>query len=92
MTSDVAPNYHPLPVVIAHASGVWVTDVQGRRYMDCLAGYSALNFGHCHPELVAVAREQLSRLTLTSRALSTTSSSPSAPSWRHCAAWRPSCR
>ncbi|MFI5101500.1 MAG: aminotransferase class III-fold pyridoxal phosphate-dependent enzyme, partial [Actinomycetes bacterium] len=68
MTSHVAPNYHPLPVVIAHASGVWVTDVQGRRYMDCLAGYSALNFGHCHPELVAVAREQLSRLTLTSRA------------------------
>ena len=68
MTSHVAPNYHPLPVVIAQASGVWVTDVAGRRYMDCLAGYSALNFGHCHPELVAVAREQMSRVTLTSRA------------------------
>jgi ornithine--oxo-acid transaminase len=68
MNSHVAPNYHPLPVVIAHASGVWVTDVQGRRYMDCLAGYSALNFGHGHPEIVAAAREQLSRLTLTSRA------------------------
>ncbi len=68
MTSHVAPNYHPLPVVLARASGVWATDVDGRRYMDCLAGYSALNFGHAHPELVAVAREQLDRVTLTSRA------------------------
>jgi ornithine--oxo-acid transaminase len=68
MTSHVAPNYHPLQVVLARASGVWVTDVDGRRYMDCLAGYSALNFGHAHPELVAVAREQLDRVTLTSRA------------------------
>jgi ornithine--oxo-acid transaminase len=68
MTSHVAPNYAPLPVVISHASGVWVTDVQGRRYMDCLAGYSALNFGHGHPEILSAAREQLARLTLTSRA------------------------
>jgi ornithine--oxo-acid transaminase len=61
-------NYHPLPVVIAEASGAWVTDVDGRRYLDCLAGYSALNFGHRHPALVAAARDQLDRLTLTSRA------------------------
>jgi ornithine--oxo-acid transaminase len=61
-------NYHPLPVVIAQASGAWVTDVEGRRYLDCLAGYSALNFGHGHPELVRAAREQLDRVTLTSRA------------------------
>jgi ornithine--oxo-acid transaminase len=63
-----AHNYHPLPVVIAEAEGAWVTDVEGRRYLDCLAGYSALNFGHRHPELVAVAHEQLDRATLTSRA------------------------
>jgi ornithine--oxo-acid transaminase len=63
-----AHNYHPLPVVIADASGAWVTDVDGRRYLDCLAGYSALNFGHRHPVLVAAARDQLERVTLTSRA------------------------
>ncbi len=63
-----AHNYHPLPVVIAEASGAWVTDIDGRRYLDCLAGYSALNFGHRHPALVAAARAQLDRLTLTSRA------------------------
>jgi len=63
-----APNYDPLPVVIARASGAWVTDVEGRRYLDCLAGYSALNFGHCHPRLLAAAHRQLDRLTLTSRA------------------------
>ena len=63
-----AHNYHPLPVVIADAEGAWVTDVDGRRYLDCLAGYSALNFGHRHPALVAAAREQLDRVTLTSRA------------------------
>lgn len=61
-------NYHPLPVVIAEASGAWVTDIDGRRYLDCLAGYSALNFGHRHPALLAAARAQLDRLTLTSRA------------------------
>ncbi len=63
-----AHNYHPLPVVIAEADGVWVTDVDGRRYLDCLAGYSALNFGHRHPQLIAAAHEQLDRVTLTSRA------------------------
>jgi ornithine--oxo-acid transaminase len=63
-----AHNYHPLPVVISHAQGAWVTDVEGRRYLDCLAGYSALNFGHGHPDLVAAAHAQLDRVTLTSRA------------------------
>jgi len=61
-------NYHPLPVVIAEAEGAWVTDVEGNRYLDFLAGYSALNFGHRHPSLVAAATEQLGRVTLTSRA------------------------
>jgi ornithine--oxo-acid transaminase len=63
-----AHNYHPLPVVVADAEGAWVTDVEGRRYLDCLAGYSALNFGHRHPDLVAAAHRQLDRVTLTSRA------------------------
>jgi ornithine--oxo-acid transaminase len=63
-----AHNYHPLPVVLASAEGAWVTDVDGRRYLDCLAGYSALNFGHGHPAILAAARAQLDRLTLTSRA------------------------
>jgi ornithine--oxo-acid transaminase len=63
-----AHNYHPLPIVIADADGAWVTDVDGRRYLDCLAGYSALNFGHRHPVLVDAARKQLERVTLTSRA------------------------
>jgi len=61
-------NYHPLPVVIAEAEGAWVTDVHGKRYLDFLSGYSALNFGHRHPALVAAAVEQLGRVTLTSRA------------------------
>ena len=63
-----AHNYHPLPAVLTSAEGAWVTDVDGRRYLDCLAGYSALNFGHGHPRLLARAQQQLSRLTLTSRA------------------------
>lgn len=61
-------NYHPLPVVIAEGEGAWVTDVEGKRYLDCLAGYSALNFGHRHPALIAAAHRQLDRITLTSRA------------------------
>ncbi|ASR35509.1 ornithine--oxo-acid transaminase [Prauserella marina] len=61
-------NYHPLPVVIAQAEGAWVTDVDGNAYLDFLAGYSALNFGHRHPDLLAAAVEQLGRVTLTSRA------------------------
>ncbi len=63
-----AHNYKPLPVVVTRAEGVWVEDADGRRYMDLLAAYSAVNFGHRHPELVAVARAQLERVTLTSRA------------------------
>jgi ornithine--oxo-acid transaminase len=63
-----AHNYHPLPVVIASAEGAWVTDVDGKRYLDCLAGYSALNFGHRHPSLIAAAHAQLDKVTLTSRA------------------------
>ncbi len=64
----VAHNYAPLPVVAARAEGAWVTDVEGRRYLDCLAAYSAVNFGHANPELLAAAHEQLHRLTLVSRA------------------------
>ena len=63
-----AHNYHPLPVVIAEAEGAWVTDVEGRRYLDLLAAYSAINFGHRHPRLVAAAQRQLARVTLVSRA------------------------
>ncbi|MFH9006203.1 ornithine--oxo-acid transaminase [Streptomyces afghaniensis] len=64
----LAHNYHPLPVVVARAEGTWVEDVEGRRYLDMLAGYSALNFGHRHPALIDAAHRQLDRLTLTSRA------------------------
>ncbi|PZQ89081.1 MAG: ornithine--oxo-acid transaminase [Leifsonia xyli] len=63
-----AHNYHPLPIVVAEAFGAWVTDVDGTRYLDCLAAYSALNFGHGHPVLVDAAKAQLDRVTLTSRA------------------------
>src|SRR5271169_1915249 len=63
-----AHNYHPLPVVIAEAEGAWVTDVDGSRYLDMLAAYSAINFGHRHPRLVAAAQRQLERVTLVSRA------------------------
>ncbi|MDX3136628.1 ornithine--oxo-acid transaminase [Streptomyces europaeiscabiei] len=64
----LAHNYHPLPVVVARAEGTWVEDVEGRRYLDMLAGYSALNFGHRHPTLIEAAHRQLDTLTLTSRA------------------------
>jgi len=63
-----AHNYHPLEVVVSHGEGAWVTDITGRRYLDCLAAYSAVNFGHGHPVLVDAARAQLDRITLTSRA------------------------
>jgi ornithine--oxo-acid transaminase len=63
-----ARNYHPLPVVVSRGEGVWVTDVEGNRYLDMLSAYSALNFGHRHPRLVDAAQRQLDRLTLTSRA------------------------
>ena len=69
LTSEYsAHNYAPLPVVVSSAAGVWVTDVHGRRYLDMLAGYSALNFGHRHPRLVGAAARQLERVTLVSRA------------------------
>jgi ornithine aminotransferase len=64
----VAHNYAPLPVVAASAEGAWITDVEGRRYLDCLAAYSAVNFGHRHPEIVATAHAQLDTVTLVSRA------------------------
>ncbi len=64
-----AHNYHPLPVVVHSADGAWVTDVEGKRYLDFLSAYSALNFGHRHPRLIEVAHRQLDTLTLTSRAI-----------------------
>jgi ornithine--oxo-acid transaminase len=66
--AHLAHNYHPLDVVVESGEGAWVTDVTGRRYLDCLAAYSAVNFGHGHPALVAAAKDQLDRITLTSRA------------------------
>jgi ornithine--oxo-acid transaminase len=63
-----AHNYHPLPVVISEGEGAWVTDVEGKRYLDMLSAYSAINFGHRHPDLIRAAQEQLHRITLTSRA------------------------
>ena len=63
-----AHNYKPLDVVLTKGSGIWVEDVEGKKYMDFLAAYSALNQGHCHPRLVKVMQEQCSRLALTSRA------------------------
>ena len=63
-----AHNYKPLPIVIAEAEGCWVTDVEGRRYLDMLAAYSAINFGHRHPRLVGAAHRQMDRVTLVSRA------------------------
>jgi ornithine--oxo-acid transaminase len=63
-----AHNYHPLPVVLTHGDGAWVTDLNGKRYLDFLSGYSALNFGHRHPVLLAAAKDQLDRLTMTGRA------------------------
>ncbi len=63
-----AHNYHPLDVVIERAEGIWVYDVEGNKYMDCLAAYSAVNQGHCHPRIVKVLKEQAEKVTLTSRA------------------------
>ena len=61
-------NYNPLPVVAATAKGAWVTDVEGKKYLDCLAAYSAVNFGHSNKTLIKAAKRQLDRITLTSRA------------------------
>jgi len=63
-----AHNYHPLDVVIERAEGVWVYDVEGNRYLDCLAAYSAVNQGHCHPRILEALQEQARKVTLTSRA------------------------
>jgi len=67
--TTLAHNYHPLPVVARRAKAQWVWDVEGKKYLDCLAAYSALNFGHQHPALVRALKRQLSTLSLTSRAV-----------------------
>ena len=67
-TSHAAQIYSPLPVVVAEAGGSWVVDVDGNRYLDCLAAYSAVNFGHSNPQIIAAAHEQLEKVTLFSRA------------------------
>jgi ornithine--oxo-acid transaminase len=64
-----APNYAPLPIVIARAEGVWAWDVDGRKYLDCISAYSSLNQGHRHPRIVRALVEQAGQLTLTSRAV-----------------------
>jgi len=71
-----AHNYHPLPVVLERGKGVYVWDVEGRRYFDMLSSYSALNQGHCHPKIAAAAKKQLGKLTLTSRAFHNTLMGP----------------
>jgi ornithine--oxo-acid transaminase len=63
-----AHNYHPLPIVLERGDGAWVWDVEGKRYLDCLAAYSAVNQGHRHPAIIEAAKAQLDRITLTSRA------------------------
>src|SRR5438128_9183928 len=63
-----AHNYHPLPVVLNRGEGVFLWDVEGKRYYDFLSGYSAVNQGHCHPKIIAALTEQAQKLTLTSRA------------------------
>jgi ornithine--oxo-acid transaminase len=63
-----AHNYHPIPVVISKARGVWVWDPEGRKYMDMLSSYSALNQGHRHPKIIKAAKQQMGIVTLTSRA------------------------
>jgi Ornithine/acetylornithine aminotransferase len=63
-----AHNYHPLPVVLSKGKGVYVWDVDGKRYYDFLSGYSAVNQGHCHPKIIEAFIQQAQQLTLTSRA------------------------
>ncbi|MCF2143163.1 MAG: ornithine--oxo-acid transaminase [Candidatus Heimdallarchaeota archaeon] len=67
-TTYGAHNYHPIPVVISKAEGVWVYDPEGRKYLDCLSAYSSHNTGHRHPEIIKALKEQADRVTLTSRA------------------------
>ncbi|HEV3155499.1 MAG TPA: ornithine--oxo-acid transaminase [Candidatus Baltobacteraceae bacterium] len=64
-----AHNYHPLDLVVERAEGVWLYDVNGKRYLDCISAYSAVNQGHCHPKIAAAMIEQAQKLTLTSRAM-----------------------
>ena len=68
VTSPHPPLYHPIPVVISRAEGVWVYDPEGNKYLDCLSAYSSQNTGHCHPEIIATLKEQADIVTLTSRA------------------------
>ena len=63
-----AKNYNPLDVILSRGEGVWVWDVEGKKYMDCLSAYSAVNQGHCHPIIHQVLVEQSKKMTLTSRA------------------------
>ncbi len=63
-----AKNYHPLDVILCKGKGIWVWDVEGKKYMDCLSAYSAVNQGHCHPKIMQALIDQASKLTLTSRA------------------------
>jgi ornithine--oxo-acid transaminase len=63
-----AHNYKPLDVILSRGEGVWLWDVEGKRYLDCLSAYSAVNQGHCHPKILAAMVEQAKKLTLTSRA------------------------
>ncbi len=71
-----AANYEPLPVVIERGEGCWVWDVEGNKYLDCIASYSAVNQGHCHPKIVETISNQAKKLTLTSRAVHTTLMAP----------------
>lgn len=71
-----AHNYHPLPVVIDHGQGVWLYDVEGRKYLDMMSAYSAVSHGHSHPELVKVAQDQIAKLCITSRAFYTSKLGP----------------
>jgi len=87
-----AHNYHPLDVVVSEGFGAWVTDVDGKRYLDCLAAYSAINFGHGHPVLVDAAKAQLDRITLTSRAFHNDKLGPFLEDSPSCAAKRWCCR
>ncbi|HEV7179574.1 MAG TPA: aminotransferase class III-fold pyridoxal phosphate-dependent enzyme, partial [Candidatus Baltobacteraceae bacterium] len=64
-----AQNYHPLDLVVERAEGVWLWDVDGKRYLDCISAYSAVNQGHCHPRIHAALMAQASKVTLTSRAM-----------------------
>jgi len=63
-----AHNYRPLDVVISHAKGIWVYDVEGNKYLDFLSAYSAVNQGHCHPRILRALQDQAQKVTLTSRA------------------------